>query len=466
VSLLREQNGDSPSLDLLAQQNTVAVVTGQQVGLFSGPAYTIYKALTAARLAERMKNEGTSAVPIFWLATEDHDFAEVNHAWFFDARNTPVPFKIEGLNGSGAPVGGLQVREWPLEEARRTLAEFPFGEDAYRLLEQTYTPGATMGGAFRELLRRLLDRFGILFLDPMHPKFRELAAPLVRRALEAAPDLTAKLLHRNKQLETSGYHAQVHVEDKTSLVFLIDQGRRVAMKRQNGFYYSDAGRYTAADLANRSEDLSPNALLRPVVQDYVLPTAVYVGGPAELAYLAQSQVLYEKLLGYMPKPASRAGFTIIDAHTAKLMQRYHLQFRDFLHGEEPLREKMAQSLIPAEVQREFAETKSALQARLNGLEEALIRFDPNLAQALRTSRSKISYQIGKIEGKAARETLQRQGRAMEDASYLYNGLFPHKHLQERVYSILPFLARHGFDLIGRLYDNVHVDCPDHILLPV
>jgi bacillithiol biosynthesis cysteine-adding enzyme BshC len=466
VSALREQNPGNPALEVLAEPGTVAFVTGQQVGLFSGPAYTIYKALTAIRLAEESTKNGKPAVAIFWLATEDHDFAEVNHAWSFDAGVHPVGFSVDGHLGSDEPVGNIAISDWPIDQLRASLSGFPFAEDVIRMVEESYTPGATMGAAFRSLLEKLLGRFGLLFIDPLRPAIRKLAAPFLRTAIESAQELTERLLERNKELERAGYHAQVHIEPKTSLFFLLENGRRIALRRQEQQYLSRDGRYSASDLANRAEQISPNAILRPVLQDYMIPTAAYVGGPAELAYFAQSQVLYENLLGYMPRLVSRSGFTLFDARTAKLIDRYNLRLQDFFHGEAPFQKLLASRLVPPALSQEFANTKAKTMELLDGLGQSVTAFDPTLGAALEKSRTKILYQLSKVEAKVAREAMRRNDRAAADAAYLYAMLLPHKHLQERFYSILPFLAKNGPELIDRVYDHVKLDCPDHILLTV
>src|SRR6185369_8836418 len=197
-----------------------------------------------------------------------------------------------------------------------------------------------------------------------------------------------------------------HVEAKTSLFFLLEDGRRIALRRAEGQYLGKDRKYSTEELKAQAEHISPNALLRPVLQDYMIPTAAYVGGPAELAYFAQSAVIYETLLGYMPRLVSRSGFTLFDARTAKLMDRYHLHVKDLFHGETEFRERMAAHLVPPALAAEFA------------------------------------------------ETMRRNERAAADAEYLYNALMPHKHLQERFYSILPFLAKNGPELIDRVYDHV------------
>jgi bacillithiol biosynthesis cysteine-adding enzyme BshC len=466
VEALREQNAGNPLLDLLAKPGTVAIVTGQQVGLFSGPSYTIYKALTAARLAKELTSQGIPAVPIFWLATEDHDFAEVNHCFVFNSGYDPVRLQVDGANEGQRPVGGIAIEHAPVEALREALRGFPFGEETATLVAEAYAPGATMGEAFERLLRSLLDKWGVLFVDPMKPAVRRIAAPLLCEALKSANDLKQDLLKRNQELVDAGYHAQVHIEAQTSLFFLLDNGRRVSLRRQNGGYASKDRIYTIDELVDRAEQLSPNALLRPVVQDYLLPTIAYVGGPAELAYMAQSQVLYHRLLGRMPVMLARNGFTILEHRAAKLLERYGLRVAALFQPESVLREQIARKLIPGELVQEFEEVRQHLAQSLDKLQTHVTQFDPTLAAALERSRAKILFQLAKMEGKAEREALRRDERASADARYLVHLIYPEKHLQERFYSILPFVAKHGPELLDTIYEQVSLDCPDHKLLIV
>jgi bacillithiol biosynthesis cysteine-adding enzyme BshC len=467
VAALRATNGETPSLDLLARPGTVAVVTGQQVGLFSGPAYTIYKALTAVRLASRLTEEGIAAVPIFWLATEDHDVAEVNHTFVFGPDHRPIQLSVSANGGSERPVGGIPVTAPPVDRLREILAAFPYGEEVAEIVRLAYPSGVTFGKGFRALLERLLAGRGLLFVDPMDESVRRLAAPLLQEVIQQDDGLHEKLMERGKELEAAGYHAQVHVEPKTSLVFLLDGQRRATLRRQNGEYAAKDRKYSAQELRDRAEQLSPNALLRPVVQDYVLPTVAYVGGPAELAYMAQSQVLYRELLGRMPVMVSRGGFTLLDSRTAKLIERYGLTVPSFFHGEDGVRGAIARKLVPPALTDEFTEVRRAVSQSVEQLREDLARFDSTLAAAVDKSSAKILYQLSKIESKTARETLARNERAGTDAGTMSGLIFPDKHLQERYYSILPFLARHGVgDLMDTLYQHVRLECPDHQVLVV
>jgi bacillithiol synthase len=463
VAALRQQNPDSASLRRLAEAGTVAVVTGQQVGLFSGPAYTIYKALSAVRTAEMLTAEGIPAVPIFWLATEDHDFAEVNHTWVFDGEHNPVKLEMRRPT-SAQPVGEVALADPPIEELRARLLTLPHGEQVADLVAQSYRPGSTMGRAFGELLRRILSDFDVLQINPMFPAVREMAAPFLRAAVEATPELVEDVLSRNGELTAAGYHTQVHVEKTTSFVFLLEEGKRLALRRHESDYIRNGRRFSTAELMDRAVSLSPNALLRPVIQDSILPTAAYMAGPAELAYFAQSEVIYKHLLGRMPAVLPRSGFTLLDERSGKLLARYGLTLSDFFHGQESLRERMAATLVPASLKTALRKTAETVDHALADLHREIAGFDPTLSAALERSSRKIRYQIGKIERKTGREAIRRDSRAAHDAACLYGLVYPEHHLQERLYSILPFLAKHGTDLASRLYEAVDLYCPDHRLV--
>lgn len=454
VAALRAQNGDSESLRKLAQPGTVAVVTGQQVGLFSGPAYTIYKAMTAACTARQLSDLGIPAVPVFWLATEDHDFAEVNHAWVFSAAGEPAAVRL-GASGNGEkqqPVGGIAIANPPLQELRRSLEGLPFADEVMAAVEQAYRPGATMGQGFRALLKSLLGKLDLICIDPLDPAIRKVGAPLLAKAVAAVPELKAGFIERNHELNAAGYHAQVHVDYKTSLFFLLENGTRATLRLKDHEY---------AALADRAEHLSPNALLRPVWQDYLLPTVAYVGGPGELAYLAQSEVAYRQLLGRMPVAMARSGYTLLDARSHKLLTRYGLTVTQVMTNQTALQERIARTLVPENVARSLESATAEIARHIDSLKGSLESFDPTLAKAAGKSRTKVLYQLEKLGKKTARETMRRDDRAAGDTKHLAAMLYPHRHPQERFYSILPFLAQHGMELIDRIYDTVEPMCPDH-----
>ena len=462
VSALSRQNPSEPAVERLAGQNTVAVVTGQQVGLFSGPAYTVFKALTAVRLARKLTGEGIPAVPVFWLATEDHDLAEVDHTWVFDQNSVPTEVKAE-IKSSGGPVGRSVVPDIPLHQLRQGLGDLPFASEVVAMVSEAYRSGETLGAGFRNLLGRLLRGMGVIFLDPMDAAVREIAAPFLSEAAKRASALREMLDGRSKQLEACGYHAQVNIEATTSPVFLLDGGRRLTLKLRDGQFVTKERTYSASELQSRATDLSPNALLRPVMQDYLLPTIAYVGGAAEVAYMAQSQVLYRELLGRMPVILPRNGFTLLDQRSWKLLHRYHLQVNDLFDHQDRVRSRIAERLVPSELRNHLDTARSATESILSDMRSKLGHFDPTLAAAAQKSGAKVLYQFEKLARKSANEILRRDTRASADAQYLSNLIYPHRHLQERLYSILPFLAKHGPDTVNSLLENTQLDCPDHMV---
>jgi uncharacterized protein YllA (UPF0747 family) len=275
--------------------------------------------------------------------------------------------------------------------------------------------------------------------------------------------LLTALRARNAEIASAGYHTQVHIDTDSSLFFLLKNGRRWPIRWKDGRFISREGSYTPTELAALAGQLSPNALLRPVMQDYLLPTASYIAGPSETAYFAQSAALYQKLLGRMPVIYPRNSFTLLDARAAKLLNRYELRVPDLLDHHENVKGTLASRLVPPALSGQIKAAQTSVSQSLARLQGTLLDFDPTLEAAARKSTAKIDYQFAKLERKIARETMRRDERANKDADYLVNLVYPQRHLQERFYSILPFLAKHGLDLPRELLTQIQLSCPDHML---
>ena len=466
VEVLREQNsrlGANGKLDAAAARSldrlaagAVAIVTGQQVGLFSGPALSFYKALSIGRCAEEMAQRGTEAVPVFWLATEDHDLAEVNHS-FWSTRSGLVrhdlPIREEQAGRSaGEVVFGDEIQ--PLVNAAVETLEGPGGEEIARALRESYTPGETYGSAFGKLMARLLAGRGIIFMDPLDVRLHQLAAPVFLRAVKDSDSLHDALLARSQELASAGFHAQVKVaNDATPLCCNVDGRRQPVRSRDGGFVVGNVeiSRSQALEaIEKRPEDFSPAALLRPIVQDTLLPTAAYIGGPAEIAYLAQAQVIYKQFIGRMPAILPRASFTIVEPPIARFLSQYDLSISDILAGPQHLRAKMERKSLPATLSSRFDESEAAIRAMLKAYEEPLSRLDPTLLDALRGSEQKILHQIGQLKGKVARAEALRSGVLDRHERILLDSLYPHHALQERSLCLLPFLASQGLGLLDDL----------------
>ena len=477
VEVLREQNqrfGGGSAIDAATASNldrlaagAVAIVTGQQVGLFSGPAYSIYKAVSVLRWAEAITRRGVEAVPIFWLATEDHDLAEVNHSdWNTRAglAHYELPVREED---DGKRVGEVALGDGVkslMEKAAESL-EGSFAEEVAGALRESYTPRDNYGSAFGKLMARLLAGRGVILIDPLDARLHRLAASVYRGALDRVDSLCDALLARSKELERSGYHAQVKVTRETTLLFYNVDGRRQPLRRHNGNLSAGKSSFTPDELRSAIEEspeaFTANVLLRPVIQDTILPTAAYIGGPAEIAYMAQAQVAYKALLGRMPAMLPRAGFTLVGPGVARLLKKYGLDVRDVLHGRQHLRAKMEQKSLSRALVRRFETDEKALKKVMNFYRKKLEKLDHTLLGALDSTERKILYQFTKLKGKAGRAETFRTGVLGMHERLLLDALYPHHDLQERRLCALPFIAANGPQFFDELARAADLACPQH-----
>jgi bacillithiol biosynthesis cysteine-adding enzyme BshC len=449
-----------------------AVVTGQQVGFFGGPLFSIFKALTAVKLADHATRAGVACVPIFWLATEDHDLAEVNQV------------SIPGVDGSlqklTAPVTGVTdapVGTFRLDPGIETVVEAASGllgpSEISDFLQEAYRPGETLGGAFGRLFARLFADWGVILLDPTDPELHSLAQPIYQAAIERAAELDESLLARGKALEAAGYHQQVKVTSSSTLLFTLRSGARVPVHRRvdgNGTpdFLIDGEPISHTELLSRvtssPQDFSGNALLRPVIQDYLLPTLAYAGGSAEVAYFAQAAVVYQALLGRVTPIVPRFSATIVEAKPTAILERFGLRLPDLFSGPEALRELMASRSLPKELQSAFDQAESSLEKSLAAVREGLAKLDSTLVEAATNAASKMQHQITQLRSKAARAELRQTEVLTRKADLLSNLLYPDKALQEREIAGAYFVARYGMEFLREVYENIQPDCLDHQII--
>jgi bacillithiol biosynthesis cysteine-adding enzyme BshC len=465
------------SLEQFAKPGCCAVVTGQQVGLFTGPTFAIYKALTAIKLARSLSRDGIEAVPVFWLATEDHDFEEVNHCFAQDRAGAPRRLEYPAmLPAPNVPAGAVRLSEEivpVIAVLRETLSDLPAAEEIGVLVEETYRPGASFGEAFGALMARLFQRYGVLLIDSLDVRLHRLSRSVFQVAVEEASEIHQELIERNRRLAEAGYHAQVHVAENQTTLFLYEGGQRTALRMEDGKFVSSLGcKYRAKDLQAmleaQPELFSPNVLLRPVMQDALLPTVAYVGGPSEVAYLAQAAPLYRHVFKErgrrMPVVFPRANFTVLEAASSRLLGKYDLTLTDVFAGQQALREKMAARTLPESIAGLFEKASANLEESFNAIKEGLERVDSTLVDAALNSEQKMQYQLSNLERKAAAAAQRRSDQVEKDALRLENNLFPQKTLQERFYSGVSLLARFGIPLLDNLYRCISLDSGDHQII--
>ena len=457
----------------LGEERTFAIVTGQQVGLFGGPAFTLFKALSTVRLAQALSEQGLPSVPVFWLATEDHDLEEVAEGSVFDEEYNLHTLRDPGDRPSPrSPVGRVRHTEEVSAALNQLEAFLPKGESRTRLMQdlrECYAPGVAWGESFAKFLTRIFRPWGVILLDPLDEAVHRLSYGVYQQAIERAADLRAGVLETSHALVQRGYHAQVHVAQESTLVFVERQGDRVALHQQGGKFFIDGGEEISlsglqAWLAERPLDFSPNVLLRPLVQDALLPTLAYVAGPSELAYLGQAQALYQGLNRPQPVVFPRAAFTLIDSRTDRLMEKYKLRLDDVWEGEEYLSHRVAAVGFAEGWSERFEQSERELGQILDRLQADIERLDPTLLDTLQHTKEKMKYQMERLGGKLTRAALSRSDLLVRHVQSLLRFLLPHKDLQERRAGGTYFLGRAGYEVLDRLLAQIQVRCSDHQML--
>ncbi len=458
----------------LADPDTFAVVTGQQVGLFSGPAFTLYKALTTVRVSQSLASQGLKTVPVFWLATEDHDLEEVAQAYTLNDEYEKIPLHDPGERPAPqSPVGRVRLTPAVIGALDRLEATLPAGDDRAQLLadlRSSYQPGATWSHSFAKFLTRLCGRWGVVLLDPMDEAIHCLGVPIYQEALRQADELRMKLQDRSQDLVKAGYHAQVHIAEDSTLLFAERDGDRfpvhaIAADGKNRFSIGEGQKIRMEELTSECKEkplnFSANVLLRPLLQDSLLPTIAYVAGPSELAYLGQAQVLYSAFGRPMPAVFPRSGFTLIDRRIERWMEKYQVAIDDVWEGKEHLSHRIASTVFAEGWSERFNQAEQDLAHLLARLRKDIEALDPTLVDALNHAEEKIQYQVERLKGKMTRSALSKSEVLARHEQALLSAITPDRELQERSVSGVYFLGRAGYGLLDRLLEHIPADTSDH-----
>lgn len=445
------------------REGAAAVVTGQQVGLFGGPLLSVLKAITAAKLAEE-----AGAVPMFWLATEDHDFAEINSV------NLPAADHLQKLSvnvehAEGAPVGAIAFADEIAAAVHQVEGLFGSSE-VVDLLAASYRQGENFGSAFAKFYAKVFADLGIIFLNPQDPELHKAALPVLRGALEKSSEINQAMQSRNHELEAAGYHAQVKVTPSHTLCFYLENGVRTPVRDSgNGFLVGERTLSPAEVLQEAErcpERFSANVLLRPVMQDFLLPTLCCIGGPAEIAYFAQIETVYRKLASRVTPVLPRIFATLIEPRQAKLMERYGFTLPDVFVGPDKLREVVASRALPASVSKSFDAAAEHLEQALAAIQKPLETLDRTLLDAAENAGSKMRYQLQGLRDKAARAEGRKNTELHRHADELSMLLYPNKELQEREVGALYFLLKYSPGVVEKIKAAADTACAAHQVIPL
>ncbi len=470
VEVLEEQNSNWNNGELashLRDPDSLAVVTGQQVGIFGGPLYTLYKALTAVRLAEHLtKVLSRPVIPVFWIEGGDHDLDEIRQIsmggkkiWY-DGHRPPE-------TGNLGSVGSL-VFNAEIERVRDQIVnQLPVTEFRDKVLTNycsAYHQGNTFTDAFADTLKHLLGSDSMVFMNPEDCRLKRLTAPLLRRELNEYATTHTALKKTSDALETD-YHAQVHV--RPGNVFLLDDSQRQALyPTENGYrlQFSDVKTIPIDQIHEiPSCSLSPNVVMRPLVQDSLLPTVAYVAGPGEIAYFAQLKSLYSWAKRPMPVIFPRASLTIIEPRIANLMERHDLTAKE-LGSEVP--ELMRKRVLEgSKLSMAFHRTEKMLGECADGLRPVVTKVDVTLQPTVEATLAQWRKTLSKLQQRVERAEKRRHEQLEIQIKLCKETLYPNGNLQEREISALYYLTKYGDRFLDQVRSHLSIDdCGEHQLV--
>ncbi|MCF8240905.1 MAG: bacillithiol biosynthesis cysteine-adding enzyme BshC [Melioribacteraceae bacterium] len=463
------------NIDAMKSKNTIAVVTGQQLGLLGGPLYTFYKIITAIKLAAFLKDKyhDYQFVPVFWLEGDDHDFDEVRSFNLMNKENDLIKIQYDdgkpedenrGNIGSVAFNDNINEVIKKINDEQRVTE---FTSDTMNLLEKCYYDNTTFKEAFKKLLFNFYDEYGLILFDPQHVEIKKLLKPIFKQEIENFRTNTNKVVEQSAELEEI-YHAQVKV--KPINLFLSDKSGRFLLEPDEEEFRLRNRRvkFTKEDILQKledaPEDFSPNVLLRPICQDFLLPTALYVAGPSEISYFAQITPLYD--IYNLPKPIiyPRSSITIVEKNLIKILEKYDLNHEDFFIEEKLLNNKVIESLSEFNIDEMFGEHSTEIELQIDRLKEKLFMIDPNLSGSVKKTYEKIVQSLDTLKSKAKSSQERNHDTALRQLDKARNSIFPNNNLQEREFNFIYFTNKYGMDIIKWLFNELTINKYEHQIL--
>ncbi len=481
--LLKDQYADSANvsskslrnIELLNNHKTIAILTGQQLGILGGPLYTIAKILTTIRLANQFSEryDEFKFVPVFWLEGDDHDFNEVRSINIFDVENQilNIGYKEEiSDDDAKQSIGGILFDESLNEfftKLEGSLRETEFKPELLSRLKEYYKVGKSFKQSFKDLLMWLFDEYGLVIFDPQDPKIKSILKPIFKKEVNDFSIHTQKLIQTSARLEEL-YHAQVKVKP-VNLFYHTDDGRFsiepvddiFKLRRKRKQFTKDE---ILAEIENAPERFSPNVLLRPICQDYIFPTGFYVAGPSEISYFAQVTPLYNFYNIVTPIVYPRASFTLLEKNVAAALDKYDLSMNDIFLGFDELKEKVIAELSENNIENVFHESENDIELIFDKLKENLFAIDKTLVDSSGKTKEKILSAINDLKTKAVKAQENKHETTIRQLTRISNLLYPNGNLQEREINFTYFYNKYGRELIRKLYDEISVSEFEHQII--
>lgn len=447
----------------LAGDDAFVVSTGQQTGLLTGPLFTIYKAVTAIKLARRVSEEtGVRAVPVFWMAADDHDYAEINHVHVCRTDGDALRFELspddpnDRRSASDRLLGpGIEPLLGQFAEA---LPDSEYRPSAIEALRRHCTAGTSLSDAFARLMTLLFRERGLVLVDPTDPALKPLMRPVFEQEIRAPLSTTRSVLEASRDLEDAGLRPQVSRSPDAVNLFLYQDGQRNALHYEDGRFSNrdESLSFTESDLLElldeAPERFTHNVITRPLAQDTVFPTLTYIGGPAEIAYYGQLGGVYRRFGLPFPVAYPRASHTLVGARTARVLEKHGLAISHFVRGIESVVDRKLREEMPVPVTEGLRAVRGDVEAHYRSLKGHVTSIDPGLSRIVEASERKTNFALGRLEEKTLRALKKADGVMRGQIMRADRLLYPNGHLQERVANIWQYVALHGFDVMNTLFE--------------
>lgn len=455
------------------QEEACAVVTGQQVGLFSGPLYTIFKALTAIKLAESLnQNRLGCFVPVFWLASNDHDFKEINHITLLGKENQIEEIKYQGHTSNlKIPVSKIVISEEIsncIQQLNTLTHDSEFKPEILSELGAAYKPGRSFVEAFAQWMTQLFKSYGLIFMDAAHPELKNLGKDVFYTEIAQNSPSTQGALEASRKLAEKNYKPQIQLHEGILNLFLVEEERQTIQFRDDDYSIKGKPQTFRKNellqlLEKQPHKFSPNVLLRSLYQDTLLPTIAYVGGLSEVAYFAQMKEVYKRFNLPMPIIYPRKSLTLIEKKVNKALKSYSLKLQDIWRNADGKIKEITKEKIPGSLDKALKTIASHLEKDLAGIRQETLALEPTLEKSVDLTIWKIHHQINLLEEKILKASKKQNSIMAERMHLAKSSLYPNQCLQERVFNITPFLIKYGFPLIDKLYEAVDITHHDHQL---
>lgn len=459
----------------LKSDKTLAVVTGQQLGIIGGPLYTFYKIITAIKLSRHLSEryDDYNFVPVFWLEGDDHDFDEIRSVNLISENNslTKISYNdtIPDEEDRGS-VGQLKINDSInsfFQEIDEELRNTEFKEDLISKLKNFYSIGKTFKESFKELIFWLFDEEGLIIFDPQDAKVKNLLKPVFKKEINNFRQHSEKLVSVSAKLEEL-YHTQVKVRP-VNLFYSNNDGRYLIEPVENEFRLKRKRiKFTKEELINKidaePENFSPNVLLRPICQDFILPTAFYVGGPSEVAYFAQINPLYNFFDITHPIIYPRSSVTILEKNINSIIDKYNLEINDVFEDPEKLKEKVLKSISDIVLDDIFNRSQNQIEIAFDQLKEKLFEFDKTISDASKKYKQKIFHYLDELKGKALESQKKKYEITLRQLDKVSNSIFPNSNLQERELNFIYFAHKYGMDVLKRIFNEIEINKFKHQII--